>query len=345
MAHEQEKPQGALIISLDLELYWGMFDKATLKQYGAHIRGVHEVVPEILALFQKHDMHATWAAVGMMSYANRAELAAALPPEDLRPNYPDPTISSYHHLASGGVGDGEVDDPYHFGESIIRQILATPGQELGSHTFSHYYALEGGQGPEHWKADLEAAAAALSRFGTPPTSLVFPRNQINEGYLGYALDEGITAVRTTQDHALYRPKEERAQVALHLRAGRFLDRYLNLTGHHTFTWQELGSVAPFRLPASRQLVPYSRLLALAEPLKRQRIELGLTHAAHTGRLFHLWWHPHNFGVNQTENLAGLEELLDYAALLRERYGFASLSMAEAVARVRPTEHDQPSTAQ
>ena len=236
MAHEQEKPQGALIISLDLELYWGMFDKVTLKQYGEHIRGVHEVVPEILALFQKHDIHATWAAVGMMSFGKREELEAALPPEDLRPNYPDPAISSYHHLAERGVGDGEADDSYHFGESIIRQILATPGQELGSHTFSHYYALEGGQGPKHWKADLEAAANALGRFGTSPTSLVFPRNQINEGYLGYALDEGITAVRTTQEHALYRPREERVQAAPHLRAGRFLDRYLNLTGHHTFTW-------------------------------------------------------------------------------------------------------------
>ncbi len=336
-----DTPTGALIISLDLELYWGMFDKVTLAQYGEHIRGVHEVVPKMLRLFEERDIHATWAAVGMMSFATREELVAALPPEDVRPGYADPRLSSYAHLTSGVVGERRETDLYHFGESIIKQIIATQGHELASHTFSHYYALEGGQSAEHFKADLAAARDVLGRFGEPPTSLVFPRNQINEAYLGYAYDAGITAVRDTQAHDIYRPRSEGEQTALWYRGARFLDRYLNLTGHHTYPWSRLGTLAPYRLPASRQLIPYSRLLALFEPLKMGRIEMGMTHAAHRGEIFHLWWHPHNFGVNQKENLATLTRVLDYAQLLRERYGFESLSMREAVARVAPPVETTP----
>jgi hypothetical protein len=44
--------------------------------------------------------------------------------------------------------------------------------------------------------------------------------------------------------------------------------------------------------------------------------------------FHLWWHPHNFGLNLRENLAFLEELLRHHRNLRERYGVVPMTMGE-----------------
>jgi len=51
-------------------------------------------------------------------------------------------------------------------------------------------------------------------------------------------------------------------------------------------------------------------------------------AAQTGAVFHLWWHPHNFGVNQKENLKNLEIILQYYEDLRKAHDLQSLTMKE-----------------
>ena len=45
-------------------------------------------------------------------------------------------------------------------------------------------------------------------------------------------------------------------------------------------------------------------------------------------MYHLWWHPHNFGINQLENFAFLEEILVHYRYLNEKYGFTSCTMSE-----------------
>jgi hypothetical protein len=50
-------------------------------------------------------------------------------------------------------------------------------------------------------------------------------------------------------------------------------------------------------------------------------------AARRRKLFHLWWHPHNFGVNLQENLAFLRAILDHFRALQERYDMRSKTMA------------------
>jgi hypothetical protein len=52
----------------------------------------------------------------------------------------------------------------------------------------------------------------------------------------------------------------------------------------------------------------------------------MTYAAKRGEVFHLWWHPHNFGINQKENLKFLNSILQHYTFLKEKYGFESLSM-------------------
>ena len=54
--------------------------------------------------------------------------------------------------------------------------------------------------------------------------------------------------------------------------------------------------------------------------------MGLRRAATTRSIFHLWWHPHNFGAHTKENLSFLREILQEFDRLRERHGMASLSM-------------------
>jgi hypothetical protein len=52
----------------------------------------------------------------------------------------------------------------------------------------------------------------------------------------------------------------------------------------------------------------------------------MTHAAQHNLTYHLWWHPHNFGVNQDENFAFLEKILEHYVVLRNKYNFQSVTM-------------------
>jgi hypothetical protein len=67
--------------------------------------------------------------------------------------------------------------------------------------------------------------------------------------------------------------------------------------------------------------------AALERLRLWRITSAMETAARRRRLFHLWWHPHNFGVDLQENLAFLREILDHFRILQDRYGMRSMTMA------------------
>ena len=54
----------------------------------------------------------------------------------------------------------------------------------------------------------------------------------------------------------------------------------------------------------------------------------MNYAAKKGRLFHLWWHPHNFGNNIRYNIDFLKKILDYQRVLNKKYDFQSLNMGE-----------------
>jgi hypothetical protein len=75
-------------------------------------------------------------------------------------------------------------------------------------------------------------------------------------------------------------------------------------------------------------------LKLLEPLRLRRIKKSMTHEAKRGEVFHLWWHPHNFGIHQEENFRNLEEILRHFTALQTKYGMQSASMSDLSNLVR-----------
>lgn len=309
-------------MSLDFELIWGVRDRRTIADYGANILGVREVVPRLLDLFAQHQLGCTWATVGLLFFDDRDALLAALP--EARPSYADPRLSPYGDI--GGIGANERDDPYHFGLSLIRRIAAAPRQEIGTHTFSHFYCLEPGQTLVQFRADLAAARRAAESEGITLKSIVFPRNQFNPDYLPVCLEAGLTACRGQERTRLHAAGMRRAQT-LPKRGLRLADAYLNLTGAHGHVPVMRDGMAD--IPSSRFLRPWSRRLAIFEPLRLRRILLAMRHAAERGEVFHLWFHPHNFGVNQDRNLAVIARIATEATRLRKAHDWPSLTMAGA----------------
>jgi len=315
---------GTFIISLDFELHWGVRDVKTVEEYRENLIGVRRAVPAMLATFAEYDIHATWATVGFLFFSRRSELLRALPTE--LPRYDDLRLSPYAEL--DGIGQDENDDPFHFARSLLQQIRSSPAQEIGTHTFSHYYCLEPTKSVAAFRADLQAARAAASDFGVVLKSIVFPRNQYDEEHLRICSEMGLNAFRGNPRSWIYRPRiliDETRWV----RAARLLDSYWNLSSHNCYSLLPSKGGVPTNLPASRFLRPYTARLSAAQALQERRIKNDLAYAAHQGLAYHLWWHPHNFGAQLEENIGMLRRILDHFKGLRERYGMQSKNMAES----------------
>jgi peptidoglycan/xylan/chitin deacetylase (PgdA/CDA1 family) len=317
---------GILVISLDFELYWGVRDQRSLASYRENLLGVRAVVPRLLELFSRYGVHATWATVGFLFCETKEELIDAVPEE--RPRYRDGRLSPYDHIAQ--IGLDEKRDPFHYAASLIEEVAAVPTQEIGTHTFSHYYCLEPEQDAIAFDADIRAAVEVARRRGITIDSIAFPRNQVNPEYLSICLSHGITAYRGNQRSLMYRTPESGDPPLRRLL--RLIDAYVNLSSHHTYSLQSAAVATPLNIPESRFLRPYQERLAPLEPRRLRRILADLEHAAEHGLIYHLWWHPHNFGASLERNFEVLGGVLDRFAALRETHGMQSMAMREVAAQ-------------
>lgn len=315
--------KGAFVISLDFELFWGVWDVTSKEKYGDNILGVKQVIPRLLELFARFDFKATFATVGFLFAKNKTELLSCLP--DNKPDYSNDNYNVYSRELSL-VGNNETDDPYHFGYSLL-QLLKQSTHEICTHTFSHYYCLEEGQCAEEFDADIKAAKKIAAANAVTLTSIVFPRNQVNEEYLTLLKENGITVYRGNPTSWIYKPRKFAAEVPF-IRLCRLLDTYVPISGYNTHLVKK-GTGEPINIPASRFLKPYNKNLAWLEKVKLRRIMNEMTKAAQKKEIYHLWWHPHNFGINVEENMANLSLILEHYQTLQKKYGFVNLTMKEA----------------
>jgi peptidoglycan/xylan/chitin deacetylase (PgdA/CDA1 family) len=313
--------KGNFVISLDFEIYWGVWDVVKLENYSNHLHGVRKVIPSLIQLFNKYNIEATFASVGFLFFDNKEQLLQYIPQE--KPTYSNKDISPYlSHFHT--VGSNETDDPLHFAPSLVKE-LQQAGQEVGCHTFSHYYCLEEGQTVEQFKADLQAAKKIAEQKGIELKSFVFPRNQYNEAYLSVCRQQGIIAYRGNENSWLYEAKNYESETLLR-RAFRLIDAYINITGHHCYDITWANNNIPCNIPSSRFLRQYIKKLAFLDGLRLRRIKKSMTHAAKNNLTYHLWWHPHNFGVNLQQNLSFLEQILKHYQYLQNKYEFKSSNM-------------------
>lgn len=320
---------GKFVISLDYELHWGIFDIMSVEDYRENLENTEIAIERMVALSDQFDVKLTFATVGMLFAQNKDELQEYLP--SLNPTYAKEELNPYTFLKS--VGYDKEEAPFHYGKSTVAKLGSNSRHELGTHTFSHYYCLEEGQTPEQFDADIKAAKKIAQSMNLDVKSIVFPRNQVNDAYLKVCTENGITSYRGTESAAAYNPKKP---LPGRLKRGlRLIDCYLNILGHHTVPITQLtyDEGECLNIPSSRFLRPYDKKLALLQPLRINRIQKAMTHAAKKGDLFHLWWHPHNFGKNLEENMKDLEKIYVHYKKLNRKYGFESETMTSLTEKI------------
>ena len=316
--------KGIFTISLDFELFWGVRDHRTLENYGENIRNVHNVVPRLLELFTKYNIHCTWATVGFLFCKDKNELLNYLPA--ILPDYKQKEYDPYPYLEQN-----ELENIYHFAPTLIEQIKKTPGQEIGTHTFCHFYTLEKNTTVEQFQSDLRSAKKISNEKGIAINSIVFPRNQYSQAHVDVCLQEGIKIYRGNELSGVYKPISRENENSFR-RAIRLGDAYVNVTGHHCHPLPAKGGI--INIPASRFLRPYNPKFKMFDGLKYDRIKAGIKFAAKHGLIYQLWWHPHNFGKHMDENFSFLEKVFKVYQQLEAEQRIESLNLLEIYQRTQ-----------
>lgn len=321
---------GYFIISLDFELHWGVFDKKSISEYKENLENVKLVIPRLLDLANKYNIKLTFATVGFLFAKNKQELLENNP--KLLPSYSNPKFSPYNQLDT--IGANETEDEFHYASSLIDLIKKDENHEIGTHTYSHFYCLEDGQTIEQFEADIIAAITSAAKKDVTIKSIVFPRNQVNKNYLDICSKHGITCYRGIETHKIYNTLNRKFNKQQTTRALRLIDSYVNISGHNTYNLNSLNTIKGItNIPSSSFLRPYSKRLKIIESLRVSRVKKSMTHAAKNNELFHLWWHPHNFGKHMDANFISLETIFKHYKILNNKFNLDNVTMEELVSLV------------
>lgn len=317
--------KGYFVISLDFELLWGLagWTVEEIKRYQPRAEGAVSALRHIVALLSKYGIKCSIAYVGAMDYHSVEELLRDS--DGIRPNYAHPQFSSYESL----LPTIERDFPARlfFCPEVLEWLRGCDNVELCSHTFSHYYCLEAGQSPLEFEADVRRATEDAKRKRRSFRTVIFPRNQVSPEYLKICGRYGLTHYRGNFENFLYRSETTPSRFDVR-RVFRLLDTYVNLSGCNTYASETVDGGVLRNVRGSRFLRPYTPALSWLEPLKVRRITKSMEHAARRGEIYHLWWHPHNFGLHTDESLRQLDEICRYFLTLRERYQMESAFLSE-----------------
>lgn len=262
-------PPGTFVLSLDVELIWGVHDRPYRDDFVPVVRAARRAIPRLAAALDRHRVPATWAVVGHL-LEGCGDACAALEgtggaPLPCRAGL-DEALWRLPELA-GWLEDAAVD------------------HDVGGHGFWHREPDAGPGGRPRAREEFERAFGAVDRAFRRPVSYVYPRDRVH--HPAELARAGFRVART-------RPRwwVERAPGPLR-RGARFAAEALRATPPPARLEAD-GGEGPARLSASQQLRPLRGVWAALPAAGRvARAEKGLARAAARGGTCHLWLHPHD----------------------------------------------------
>lgn len=312
---------GALVISLDFEMFWGMADVANIAEMTPTMQKVHDVVPRLILLFKKYGIHATWATVGALMASDREEFLKYLPSQL-------PTQTKVTLEKAGLIPENDEEKcprSILFAPELVMAISGANGQEIATHTYSHYYCSNKDSNPSEFAAEIDAALKLAKEKNLQIDSAVFPRNQVADSFL--------TAMGRVK-RLSFRGNERGFISQLRVRHPKigtllwYIDNYIPLQRRTSYKLEEIFDEGIFNIRNSRFFKPFRPKYRFAERLKLYRYKREMLKAAKKGEIYHMYWHPHNFAVDTEVNFAQMEELLAFYADVCKRHGMRSLNMRE-----------------
>ncbi len=285
----------SFVLSIDTELAWGTRGDVF---YKTDYERTREVIGRLLTLLAKYEIPATWAVVGhlFLSECSRDEFGR-LHPQVIRPA----GWTGENDWFSMDPGTSRAQDPIWYGDDVVAQIQACAcPQEIGSHSFSHFYADACSR--ESFLSDTAEAVRVSAMASVKPVSYVFPQNRVN--HLDVLKEQGFTCYRGS-DENWYRTFPHLFKKIAHM-----IDDYLIPTAPAITPQLEAGLV---NIPGS-WFYGHARGWAKYVPIGMRiaKAKAGIRAAIKKDQVFHLWFHPFNLASDPDNLLHGLEEIFKYA---------------------------------
>jgi hypothetical protein len=287
--------KGQLIISIDLELAWGVWDHLTPENLRFAAEDERPICASLIELFDRHQIPATWAIVaGLLDEPSSV----------------------------GRPGDKGC----WYAPEVIEEIAsARVRHEIGSHGGRHrdFDIMTAVQARE----DLEFAREQHRAYALPFDAFVFPHNSI--GHLDVLRDAGLRAFRS-RDRGWFMTANAAGRMAG--RIANLVDKLLPIPPTPVSAhWNGEGLVG---IPGSMLLLGRggARRFVLAT-VTRAKLAMGLARARHSQSIFHFWFHPSNFYYRRDEQLATLAWFLELVADEASRGHLEILTMGECAHRL------------
>ena len=211
-----------------------------------------------------------------------------------------------------------------FAPELVKLIISSNIHEVATHTYSHFDLSSKNDLSLEFKEDIKMAKKiALDKYNIDLKTIIFPRNKINKKYFSILKELGITHYRGNPDNIFYKFGHNKNNILL--RTLRYIDSFIEITKHNNKKNER--SEVLIDVKASRMLRPFIKNKFL-NYLMLKRIKNEMLMAAKQEYDYHLWWHPHNFGVNTKENIKNLANILSYYNHLRKKYGMKSSRMSD-----------------
>lgn len=301
--------KGIFVISFDLELAWG-----TRGLFPKDYAGERFVIQEILKLFEKYKISATWATVGHIFLDSCSPVDGIKHPELKRKNMSGPN----DWLLIDPCGDLKK-DPFWYGPDVVKMIRGCGvSQEIGSHGFSHIWVDAKECDKDFFETDLTASIDVSKKNGVNPISFVFPQNKI--AHLDVLENRGFRIFRSEDDNWYeHFPK-------ILKRIAHVIDDYFMPTARSIRPrkvkglWDIAGSYFYVHKSSWAKFLPVS--------FRVRKAKNGLRRAVENREIFHLWTHPFNIASAPEKLLAGFEEILKEADRLRSEGKLKIFNMKE-----------------
>lgn len=302
---------GSFVISLDCEGKWGMADKIGPSYDFITEDSLRAAYAQILSLFQAFDIRATFAFVGALALRvnEREDYLSQLPDGHYEGN-----SWARHYRAAKRRGNT---DGWFCPDAF--DMAAEAGHEIASHGFSHIPFDDPQTDPAHLDREMELAVRLARARGVSLKTFVYPRNRVARQDI--LVRHGIGAYR-----ALLPPM---GKIMSLVRETNIFEKAQPFSPPH-----QPGIV---ELPAGYFLNWQSGLRrAIPETISVARWRSILGSAAKTGRVAHLWLHPHNI-ISGPQTLSLLESILIEYRTLRDKGLLASHTQADLILASKPCE--------
>ena len=212
-----------------------------------------------------------------------------------------------------------------YGQDIVSAIMnCKVPQEIGCHSFSHIYYNSCSFREASF--DLECCRNVFKAWGLAPRSFVFPGNKVR--YLSLLKQYGFTCFRGPTYN------------------GQFNKNFLIVTSPLRFLHRlffgppvvkpkiaaglvNIPGCMLFRVPNFKNFSIWYKIFHYQVIIAKK----GLLKAANNGMVFHLWFHPFNFGYRTKYMLSALNDILAFAVKLRNMDKIDILTMRQIAQRI------------